>query len=99
MPETFDEPDPMPCERRVLRYTVDHEEGAKTFSLRGNPVHVGNGGLVGEIDFWVVDSDGVPKTTRRFQVFGTSEALPPDARHIGTCPRTAGEVWHLFEVD
>jgi hypothetical protein len=50
------------------------------------------------VEFWAEFTAGAPKTPRRFQVFGTGHPLPPDARHVGTCPRVSGLVWHLYEL-
>lgn len=91
--------------RRMLRYSVAIANGAQTFRLGGNPVHVeAPENAHSFVDFWAEDHDiapGEPDTRieRTFQVFGTGHPLPEGARWWGTTARTsAGLVWHLYEV-
>lgn len=85
--------------RRMFRYTVSVNDQPWTFDLTGDPVHVANGQMpLAEVDFWAEHTEGAPKKARRFQVFGTGQPLPPDARWVGTCPRVSGLVWHLYEL-
>ena len=84
--------------RTIFRYTVPVDDHAWTFDLTSDPVAVANGSTLDEVDFWAEFTVGAPKTPRRFQVFGTGQPLPPGARHVGTCPRVSGQVWHLYEI-
>ena len=85
--------------RCMFRYTVPVDGQPWTFDLTSDPVAVANGGTLDEVEFWAEHTEGVPKTARRFTVFGTGHPLPGNARYIGTCPRTReGNVWHLYEL-
>ena len=89
---------PKRAARRMFRYTVPVDDQAWTFDLTGDPVAVAGGATLDEVEFWAEHTDGAPKMPRRFQVFGTGHPLPPNARHVGTCPRVSGLVWHLYEI-
>ena len=84
--------------RTIVRYTVPVDDHAWTFDLTSDPVAVGNGITLDEVDFWAEYADGEPKKPRRFQVFGTGHQLPQNARHVGTCPRVSGLICHLYEL-
>jgi hypothetical protein len=88
----------MSNDRRMFRYTVPVDDQPWTFDLTGDPVHVANGTTLDEVDFWAEYAEGAPKRGRHFRVFGTGHLLPPGARHVGTCQRTAGLIWHLYEL-
>jgi hypothetical protein len=82
--------------RMMYRYEVPVDDQPHEFRLTGNPVAVAAADL-DYVEFWA-EHDDYPGVTRAFQVFGTGQPLPPGARWAGTCPRTAGAVWHLFEI-
>jgi hypothetical protein len=84
--------------RQMFRYTVPVDDKPWTFDLTGDPVAVANGYTLDEVDFWAEYAEGAPKKARRFQVFGTGHPLPPGARHVGTCLRASGLIWHLYEL-
>lgn len=84
--------------RSMRRYEVGIM-GAWEHDLTGDPVFVANGPMPTVVEFWAEHDSSAPSSLRVFQVFGTGHPLPPDARYVGTCPRTAdGLVWHLFEL-
>lgn len=93
--------------RRMLRYVVFVDDRPKSHLLAGDPRHVAAARLgVGSdaqhfVEFWVeadLDSHDAERE-RKFQVFGTGQALPDGARWWGTTGRTIeGLVWHLFEL-
>ena len=83
--------------RQMFRYVVPVDDQQHTFTLTCSPVAVATADPFGTaVEFWAehVDDPGIP---RAFQVFGTGHPLPPDARWVGTCARTSGLVWHLYE--
>lgn len=90
--------EPPPPVRQMFRYTVPVDDRSWAFDLTGDPVAVANGYMLDEVDFWAEHTEGAPKKARRFQVFGTGHSLPPGARHVGTCLRSAGLIWHLYEL-
>jgi hypothetical protein len=85
-------------ERRMFRYTVPVDDRPWTFDLTSDPVHVANGRLLDEVEFWAECTESTPKAGRTFQVFSTGHPLPANARYVGTCPRVSGLVWHLYEL-
>ena len=86
-------------DRRMFRYTIPVDDMPWTFDLTSGPVAVANGSTMDEGEFWAEHTEGAPEVARQFRVFGTGHPLPPNARYIGTCPRTReGLVWHLFEI-
>lgn len=87
-----------PSARRMFRYTIPVDDQVWAFDLAGDPVHVGSGATLDEVDFWAEYAEGAPRRARRFQVFGTGHPLPANARWVGTCPRMSGLVWHLYEL-
>jgi hypothetical protein len=91
--------------RRMHRYVVPVDDQAHEFTLTGDPVavaigeHGSEGWAVGwSVEFWAEHDDRAGRCDRAFRVFGTGHPLPADAVWVGTCPRTAGLVWHLYEV-
>jgi hypothetical protein len=92
----------MKDDRRMYRYEVPVDGQPHTIPLSHNPVAAAafQPGLVSwSVEFWAEHTEGAPPLSRAFQVFGTGQPLPEDARWIGTCPRTAsGLVLHLYEV-
>jgi hypothetical protein len=85
-------------DRRMFRYLVLVADQPQTHDLTGDPVHVANGGALDEVEFWAEYTEGAPMTERHFQVFGTGQPLPRNARWVGTCQRVAGLIWHLYEL-
>jgi hypothetical protein len=89
--------------RRMFRYVVPVDDGMYPFVLWSSPVAVAAHDDGKAVEFWAENGPappGVHAVRRWFQVFGTGDPLPEDARWVGTCPRTpAGLVWHLFERD
>ena len=83
----------------MFRYTVPVDDRSWAFDLTSDPVHVANGITLDEVDFWAEHAEHAGRCDRVFQVFGTGQPLPADARWVGTCPRIAGLVWHLYERD
>ena len=91
-------------ERKMYRYVVPVDDQPHEFTLTSDPVAVAAAwseppaasAMVAE--FWAEHDAGPRGTGRAFQVFGTGQPLPPEARWVGTCPRIAGLVWHLYEV-
>lgn len=84
----------------MFRYSVPIDGEPHTIELTNCPtetaVVAAAGGVV---EFWAENFDREPVFKRTYQVFGTGHPLPPDANHVGTCPRTPeGLVWHLFEL-
>jgi hypothetical protein len=85
-------------DRRMFRYTIPVDDKEWTQWLTSDPVHVANGRTLDEVEFWAEYTEGAPKRHRSFRVFGTDHPLPANARHVGTCPRVSGLVWHLYEL-
>ena len=86
-------------ERRMFRYVVPVDDDAHTFALSHSPVAVAAQDDGRAVEFWAEHTQSAPAVKRWFQVFGTGQPLPGDARWAGTCPRTPdGIVWHLYEV-
>lgn len=84
--------------RRMYRYVVPIDDQPHVFPLDHSPVAVAASGAF-SVEFWCEHTEGAPPVKRAFQVFGTGQPLPDDARWVGTCPRVeAGLVWHLYEV-
>lgn len=90
---------------RMFRYRVSVNDEPHQFELSSDPLHVeaGRWGVHPQgphfVDFWTINVDGAPQRSRSFQVFGTGQPLPEDAKYIGTTARTdEGAVWHLFEL-
>jgi len=83
--------------RRIFRYVVPVDDGVYMFTLTGDPVAVAAPDA-DHVEFWAEHDDSGGRTDRAFRVFGTGQPLPADVRWIGTCPRIAGLVWHLYEV-
>jgi hypothetical protein len=87
--------------RKMFRYTVPVDDQPHEFTLTGDPVAVaiGEHGSVGwSVEFWAEFDEDAGASDRAFQVFGTGHPLPDAARWVGTCPRTAGLIFHLYEV-
>lgn len=89
--------------RRMFRYVVPVDDAPHLFRLTHSPVAVaaagGEHGQFLSVEFWAECTEGAPPLKRAFQVFGTGDPLPEDARWAGTCARTAAdEVWHLYEL-
>lgn len=84
-------------DRRMFRYVVPVDDRPHLVLLTSSPVHVAGGRTLDEVEFWAEHVSGAPEVARAFQVFGTGHPLPDDARWTGTCARTAGLVWHLYE--
>jgi hypothetical protein len=90
--------------RAMLRYEVPVDDRPHLFTLTGDPVAVAprwadtGGDLVTVVEFWAEHDEPGGASDRAFQVFGTGQLLPPDARWAGTCQRIAGLVWHLYET-
>ena len=91
--------------RAMFRYQVPVDDEPHLFTLTGDPVAVaplwagtGSEPLMA-VDFWAEHAEHAGRCDRVFQVFGTGQPLPADARWVGTCPRIAGLVWHLYERD
>lgn len=84
-------------DRRMFRYVVSVDDQPHIIPLSHSPVAVAAIGPH-SVEFWVEHTEGAPQIKRAFQVFGTGQPLPDDARWVGTCARTtAGLVWHLYE--
>lgn len=87
--------------RRVFRYEVPVDDQPHEFKLLSNAeiLHVA-AVAVDLVEFWIEDyGDAVRLTARRFQVFGTGQDLPDQAKWVGTCDRTDFSLmWHLYEV-
>jgi hypothetical protein len=82
----------------MRRYEVG-VTGGWTQLLTGDPVCVANGAVPFVVEFWAEHDPSAEAVPRVFQVYGTGHPLPPEARYVGTCPRTAdGLVWHLYEL-
>jgi hypothetical protein len=89
-------------DRRMFRYVVPLDDQPHEFGLSHSPVAVAtvSGNLGHVVEFWAESTKGAPEVKRAFQVFGTGQPLPDDARWVGTCPRSPdGLVWHLYEMD
>ena len=86
-------------DRRMFRYVVPVDDRGHTFELTGNPVAVAVTEDFDSVEFWAEHATATGTVPlRAFQVFGTGQPLPDDARWTGTCPRTPGGlVWHLYE--
>lgn len=86
------------ADRRMYRYVVSVDDQPHVITLTGDPVAVAAIGAW-SVEFWAEHGEPAGRCNRAFQVFGTGQPLPDDARWIGTCPRTeTGLVWHLYEV-
>lgn len=73
--------------RRMFRYVVPIDDRHHEIALTGDPVAVGQQAF-DAVEFWAehIQPHGHP--------------LPPNARWVGTCPRTPdGLVWHLYEMN
>ena len=84
--------------RRMYRYTVPVDDRPHLVLLTSDPVHVASARTLEEVEFWTEHVSGAPEVTRAFQVCGTGQHLPGNARWVGTCPRVSGLVWHLYEL-
>lgn len=84
--------------RRMYRYAVPINDQAHLIELSGDPVGVAAAIDTWSVEFWAEYTAGAPQVNRAFQVFGTGHPLPEGACWIGTCPRVAGLVWHLYEM-
>ena len=84
--------------RRMFRYFVPVDDCPHTLTLTCDPVAFATSGD-DLVDFWAEKDPRCGASDRVFQVFGTGHPLPPDARYVGTCPRTrSGLIWHLYEL-
>lgn len=84
--------------RQVFRYTVPVDDQPHTFDLTNDPLHVANGAMLDEVEFWAEHDMDAPEYPAVFQVVGTGQPLPDGAVHVGTCPRIHGLVWHLYRL-
>lgn len=85
--------------RQVFRYTVPIDEQPHVIQLTGDPLHVANGTLIDEVEFWAEHDMDAPEYPAVFQVVGTGDPVPDGAVHAGTTPRDAvGGVWHLYRL-
>ncbi len=85
----------------MYRYVVPADGQSHVVRLTGTPVAAavtaaGSHGWA--VEFWAEHTGGAMQIMRRFQVFGTGQPLPEDARWISTSPGTGGIVWHLYEI-
>jgi hypothetical protein len=88
----------MTADRRMFRYVVGIDDEPRIVALSHSPVAVAAIGAF-SVEFWAEHTEGAPQIKRAFQVFGTGQPLPEDARWVGTCARTdGGLVWHLYEI-
>lgn len=84
-------------DRKMFRFTVPVDDRTHTLTLTSDPVAVAARGE-DVVEFWAESDPDAGLSDRAFQVFGTGQSLPSDARWVGTCPRTPlGLVWHLYE--
>lgn len=87
--------------RRMFRYTVPIDDAVHVIPLTGSPVAVAvaeAGRLYPSVEFWAESYEDAVETRRSFQVVGTGQPLPNAAVWVGTCPRVASLVFHLYEV-
>jgi len=84
----------------MFRYEIPVDDDKHVIPLSHDPVAVAASwtGFAPFVEFWAEHTDSAPQARRAFRVFGTGQPLPEDARWVGTCPRTEGLVWHLYEV-
>lgn len=84
--------------RAMYRYEVPIDDAAHLIPLSHNPVAVAAQTAAFTVEFWAEHTDSAPLVNRAFQVFGTGHPLPQNAKWIGTCQRTEGFIWHLYEM-
>lgn len=84
--------------RKMYRYEVPIDDEQHVIALDGNPVAVAAQTYAYVVEFWAEHTDGERGFKRTFQVIGTGMEVPEDGRWVGTCPRTVGFVWHLYEI-
>lgn len=99
--------------KQMLRYEVPVDGAGHEVRLTFDPVAVAARVIRSPVahltmeyvvEFWAEGYPGEPQAgaARRFQVFGTGQAVPEGARWRGTCPRLSeadgGYVWHLYET-
>lgn len=81
----------------MFRYVLPVDDYPHTFGLTSDPVAVAATPDI-NVEFWAENNTEVPAHDRTFQVFGTGHPLPFGAKWAGTCQRSDGFVWHLYEV-
>lgn len=88
----------MTADRRMFRYVISVDDEPHIIPLSHSPVAVAAIGPA-VVEFWAECTQGAWQPDRTFQVFGTGQPLPADAKWVGTCARTVqGLVWHLYEL-
>ena len=86
-------------DRKMFRYEVPIDNEPHVFGLSHSPVAVAAQTVAYIVEFWCEHTEGAPEVKRTFQVFGTGHPIPDGAKWVGTCPRTGGFVWHLYELE
>lgn len=83
--------------KTIYRYEVPVDDAAHDRLLQGDIVKVEAKDLY-TVEFWAEKTPASRQTPRLFRVYGTGHPVPVTAKHVGTCSRTGGLVWHLYEM-
>jgi len=83
----------------MFRYEVPIGSGPVELMLSSNPMAVQLHPMGHIVEFWAESySDNAYPIARTFEVFGTGHLVPDNAHYWGTTIRTAGLIWHLYEL-
>ncbi len=83
--------------KTVFRYEVPVDDAAHDKLLQGDIVKVEAKSLY-IVEFWAEKHPSMTPVPRLFRVYGTGHSVPESAKHVGTCSRASGIVWHLYEL-
>lgn len=85
--------------RAVWKYEipVDGQTHGHTIPEGATLVHVACQDGPGFVQVWALVDPLRQPETRDFQVYGTGQDVPSDARYVGTALAPFGLVWHVFE--